>query len=210
MPIFKAAGIKVIPVIASVKHALKMEAAGADAVIAEGQEAGGHIGQTASLSLLPQVVDAVTIPVLGAGGVGDGRSVVAMFALGARGIQAGTLFLSAEECPISDSYKQFLLDANDTATIVTGRKAKEPVRSLRNPMLEQYAALENANAPHEELEKLTVGSLARAVFVGDTEAGACMAGEIAGMIYNIRPAKQIIEELFAEAETVLAKLRIMY
>ena len=147
MPLFKAAGIKVIPVIASVKHAVKMEAAGADAVIAEGQEAGGHIGQTASLSLLPQVVDAVAIPVLGAGGVGDGRSVVAMYALGAQGIQAGTLFLSAEECPISDSYKQFLLDANDTATIVTGRKTKEPVRSLRNPMLEKYAALEEANAP---------------------------------------------------------------
>ena len=210
MPLFKEAGIKVIPVIASVKHAVKMEAAGADAVIAEGQEAGGHIGQTASLSLLPQVVDAVAIPVLGAGGVGDGRSVVAMVALGAQGIQVGTLFLSAEECPISDNYKQFLLAANDTATIVTGRKAKEPVRSLRNSMLEQYAALEEANAPHKELEKLTVGSMARAVFDGDTEMGSCMAGEIAGMITNIRPAKQIIEELFAEAETVLAKLRIMY
>ena len=210
MPLFKAAGIKVIPVIASVKHAIKMEAAGADAVIAEGQEAGGHIGQTASLSLLPQVVDAVTIPVLGAGGVGDGRAVVAMVALGAQGIQVGTLFLSAEECPIPDSYKQFLLEANDTATIVTGRKVKEPVRSLRNPMLEQYAALEDANAPHTELEKLTVGSFARAVFDGDTETGSCMAGEIAGMITNIRPTKQIIEELFAEAETVLAKLRIMY
>ncbi|MFZ2264325.1 MAG: nitronate monooxygenase [Trichococcus flocculiformis] len=210
MPIFKEAGIKVIPVIASVKHAIKMEAAGADAVIAEGQEAGGHIGQTSSLSLLPQVVDAVAIPVLGAGGVGDGRSVVAMYALGAQGIQVGTLFLSAEECPISDRYRQFLLDANDTATIVTGRKAKEPVRSLRNSMLEQYAALEEANAPHEELEKLTVGSLARAIHDGDIETGSCMAGEIAGMIGNIRPAKQIIEELFAEAEAVLAKLRIKY
>lgn len=127
-----------------------------------------------------------------------------------QGIQVGTLFLSAEECPISDRYKQFLLEANDTATIVTGRKAKEPVRSLRNPMLEKYAALEESNAPHEELEQLTVGSLARAVYDGDIETGSCMAGEIAGMIGSIRPAKQIIEELFDEAEDVLANLRIAY
>lgn len=210
IPAFKEAGVKVIPVIASVRHAIKMQAAGVDAVVAEGQEAGGHIGQTSTVSLLPQIVDAVDIPVLGAGGVGDGRSLAALYALGAQGVQVGTLFLSAEECPIPDSYKQRLIDAIDTDTIVTGRKAKDPVRSLKNPMLLKFAELEEANAPHEELEKLTLGSLSRAVYDGDMETGSAMAGEIAGMIKNIRPAKQIIEELFNEAEEKAASLKITY
>lgn len=210
IPAFKEAGIKVIPVIASVRHAIKMQAAGVDAVVAEGQEAGGHIGQTSTMSLLPQIVDAVDIPVLGAGGVGDGRSLAAIYALGAQGIQVGTLFLSAEECPIPDSYKERLINAIDTDTIVTGRKAKDPVRSLKNPMLLKFAELEEANAPHEELEKLTLGSLSRAVYDGDMETGSAMAGEIAGMIKNIRPVKQIIEELFNEAEKNAASLKISY
>ena len=210
IPAFKEAGVKVIPVIASVRHAIKMQAAGVDAVVAEGQEAGGHIGQTSTMSLLPQIVDAVDIPVLGAGGVGDGRSLAAVYALGAQGVQVGTLFLSAEECPIPDSYKERLINAIDTDTIVTGRKAKDPVRSLKNPMLVKFAKLEEENAPHDELEKLTLGSLSRAVYDGDMETGSAMAGEIAGMIKNIRPAKQIIEELFNEAEKKATSLKISY
>lgn len=210
IPAFREHGIKVIPVIASVKHATKMEAAGVDAVIAEGQEAGGHIGQTSIMSLLPQVVDAVDIPVIGAGGVGDGRSVAAMYALGAQGIQCGTIFLTAEECPIPDSFKQKVLSAIDTDTIVTGRKAKDPVRSLKNPMLLKFAELEEANASHEELEKLTVGSLSRAVSDGDMETGSAMAGEIAGMMKKIRPAKQIITDLFSDAEAAANNLKIVY
>lgn len=210
IPVFKEAGIKIIPVIASVRHAVKMQAAGVDAVIAEGQEAGGHIGQTSTMSLLPQIVDAIDIPVLGAGGVGDSRSLVAMYALGAQGVQVGTLFLSAEECPIPESYKQRVIAAIDTDTIVTGRKAKDPVRALKNDMLEKFYQLEMANASREELEKLTVGSLSRAVYEGDMETGSAMAGEIAGMIKDIRPAKQIIEELFSGAEKIVRELKILY
>ncbi|MCK1166243.1 nitronate monooxygenase [Streptococcus uberis] len=210
IPALKEAGVKIIPVVASVRHAVKMESLGVDAVVAEGQEAGGHIGSTSTMALLPQVVDAVKIPVLGAGGVGDGRSVAAMYALGAQGIQVGTLFLMAEECPIPASYQQRIIDANDTATIVTGRKAKDPVRSLSNTMLRKYAELEEANAPHEELEKLTVGSLSRAVYDGDMETGSAMAGEIAGLLKEVLPAKVIIERLFSEAEVVAKQLTIKY
>lgn len=209
-PRLKEAGVVVIPVIASVKHARKMEELGVDAVVAEGQEAGGHIGQTSTMALLPRVVDSVNIPVLGAGGIGDGRSVAAMYALGAAGIQAGTIFLTAEECPIHANYQQAVLAATDTGTIVTGRKAKDPVRSLTNPMLVEFAQLEAANAPHEELEQLTLDSLARAVYEGDMETGSAMAGEIAGMFTEMRPARQIIVDLFAEAEAVAANLQIKY
>lgn len=210
IPALKAAGVKIIPVVASVRHAVKMESLGVDAVVAEGQEAGGHIGSTSTMPLLPQVVDAVKIPVLGAGGVGDGRSVAAMYALGAQGIQVGTLFLMAEECPIPASYQQRIMDANDTDTIVTGRKAKDPVRSLSNTMLRKFAELEEANAPHEELEKLTVGSLSRAVYDGDMETGSAMAGEIAGLLKEVLPAKVLIERLFSEAEAVAKQLTIKY
>lgn len=210
IPRFKEEGIKIIPVVASVYHATKMADLGVDAVVAEGQEAGGHIGPTSTMALLPQVVDAVDIPVLAAGGLGDGRSLAAMYALGAQGVQAGTIFLTAEECAIPDSYKQKVIEANDTATIVTGRKAKDPVRSLRNPMLEKYAELEEQNAPFEELQKLTVGSLARAVYDGDMETGSAMAGEVAGLLTEIRPAIEIIENIFKEAEEVVANLKITY
>ncbi|MFD0965900.1 nitronate monooxygenase [Seminibacterium arietis] len=205
---FKEHGVIVIPVIAAVKHAIKMEQLGADAVVAEGQEAGGHIGQTSSMSLIPQIVDSVKIPVIAAGGVGDSRSIVAMYALGAQGVQAGTIFLSADECPIPDSYKQRVINATDTDTIVTGRKSGHPVRSLRNAMLEKYLSLENNNAPQEELDKLTQGSLVKAVYYGDMENGSPMAGEIAGMIKSLRPAKQIIEELFAGTHDVVKNLRL--
>ncbi|RRK10303.1 enoyl-[acyl-carrier-protein] reductase FabK [Lactiplantibacillus garii] len=203
-----AAGIKVIPVIASVHHALKMTAAGADAVVAEGQESGGHIGQTSTMALLPQVVDAVDIPVIGAGGVGDGRSVAAMFALGASGVQCGTIFLTAAECPVADAYKQRVLAASDTDTIVTGRAHRDPVRALRNPMLEHYLQLERAAAPVSELKTLADGSFERAVDHGDVDGGTPMAGEVAGMFTQIRPAKEIIETLFSQANQVAASLTV--
>lgn len=208
IPPLHAAGVKVIPVIASVHHAHKMVAAGADAVVAEGQESGGHIGQTSTMALLPQVVDAVDIPVIGAGGIGDGRSVAAMFALGAQGIQCGTIFLTAEECPIPASYKERVLAASDTETIVTGRSQRDPVRALRNPMLENYLQLEQSDAPVEELHKLADGSFAKAVENGDMATGTPMAGEVAGMMTTIRPVKAIITDLFAEADQVAAGLEI--
>ena len=210
IPALKEAGIKVFPVIASIKHALKMEAAGADGVVAEGQEAGGHIGQTSTMSLLPQVVSSVSIPVIGAGGIGDGRSVAAMYALGAQGIQVGTAFLTAEECPIHENYKQAVIDANDTATIVTGRSIKDPVRSISNEMLVKFAQLENEAAPKEELMKLTEGSLGRAVYEGDMATGSPMCGEVAGMFTEIKTCQAIIEDLFNEAEQVAANLKIIY
>lgn len=207
IPQLKAAGVKVFPVIASVKHAKKMEAAGVDGVIAEGQEAGGHIGSVSTMSLIPQIVDAVTIPVIAAGGTGDGRTVAAMYALGAQGIQAGTIFLASEECQISQTYKDAIINASDTDTIVTGRKAKDPVRSLRTPMLEKFLELEQNNAQFEELEHLTVGSLKRAVD-GDLENGTPMCGEIAGLINEVKPVREIIQSLFDEADQVAARLTI--
>lgn len=206
----KAAGVKVIPVVPSVKLAKKMEAIGADAIIAEGMESGGHVGETSTMSLVPQVVSAVNIPVLGAGGVGDGRGVVAMYAFGAIGIQAGTIFLTAEECPVPPSFKQAVLDADDTATVVTGRKLGAPVRSIKNAMLAKYIEMENRNATRDELEELTLGSLSKAVYEGDMESGSVMAGQIAGMLHEIKPVKQIITDLFDEAEEVLKNLTIVY
>lgn len=206
----KAAGVKVIPVVPSVKLAKKMEAIGADAIIAEGMESGGHVGETSTMSLVPQVVSAVNIPVLGAGGVGDGRGVVAMYAFGAIGIQAGTIFLTAEECPVPPSFKQAVLDADDTATVVTGRKLGAPVRSIKNAMLAKYIEMENRNATRDELEELTLGSLSKAVYEGDMENGSVMAGQIAGMLHEIKPVKQIITDLFDEAEEVLKNLTIVY
>ncbi|MBG9981916.1 nitronate monooxygenase [Aerococcaceae bacterium DSM 111020] len=207
IPTLKEAGIKVFPVIASVKHATKMEKAGADGVIAEGQEAGGHIGSVSTMSLIPQIVDAVDIPVIAAGGTGDGRTVAAMYALGVQGIQAGTIFLASEECQIAQSYKEAIVEAIDTGTIVTGRKAKDPVRSLKTPMLEKFLHLEQNNGSFEDLEHLTVGSLKRAVD-GDLENGTPMCGEIAGLITEIRPVREIIESLFTEADQVAKDLTI--
>lgn len=207
IPKLKEAGVKVFPVIASVKHAKKMEAAGVDGVIAEGQEAGGHIGSVSTMSLIPQIVDAVNIPVIAAGGTGDGRTVAAMYALGAQGIQAGTIFLASEECQISQAYKDAIVRANDTDTIVTGRKAKDPVRSLRTPMLEKFLDMEQNNASFEDLEHLTVGSLKRAVD-GDLENGTPMCGEIAGLIKEVKSSREIIQTLFKEAEEVAQGLKI--
>lgn len=205
-PRFKAAGIKVIPVIAAVKHAVKMQELGVDAVIAEGQEAGGHIGKLGTLPLVRQITEAVDLPVIAAGGVADGKSLAAVLALGAAGAQMGTVFLATEECPIPQSFKEALVATIDTSTIVTGRKGGHPVRAIENPMLRNYLALEMANAPEDELEKLTVGSLYRAVVEGDTETGTMMAGEISGLITEIRPVKEVIEEIILDAREAIEAL----
>lgn len=204
-PRFKEAGIKVIPVVAAVKHAVKMQDLGVDAIIVEGQEAGGHIGTSSTLPLVRQITAAVDLPVIAAGGFADGKGLVAALAIGAQGIQMGTAFLAAEETPIPDSFKQQVIQASDTSTVVTGRKAGHPVRAIRNDMLTKYLELEMSNAPEEELEALTVGSLYRAVVEGDIHTGTMMAGEISGHIKEIRPAKTIIEEIIKDAnETIQA------
>lgn len=207
-PRFKEAGIKVIPVIASVRHAVKMQELGVDAVVAEGQEAGGHIGKLATLPLVRQVTEAVDLPVIAAGGIADGKGLVAALALGAQGVQMGTVFLATKECPIPDAFKEAVANAIDTSTIVTGRKGGHPVRSLENEMLTKYLAMEMANEPEEELEKLTVGSLYRAVVEGDVNSGTMMAGEISGLIKGIRPVKELIESVMQDARETMQSLTL--
>ncbi|MDD4077811.1 MAG: enoyl-[acyl-carrier-protein] reductase FabK [Bacilli bacterium] len=203
------AGIKVIPVIPSVAFAKRTERAGAVAVIAEGTEAGGHIGELTTMALVPQVVDAVRIPVIAAGGIADQRQVLAAFALGAKGVQIGTLFLASEECPIHINYKNKIIEAKDTDTIVTGRASGAPVRVLKNPMAREYNQMAAGGATLEELEKLTLGSLRRAVFDGDLESGSFMAGQVAGMIREIKPVKVIIEELFSGINEYKNRLEVI-
>lgn len=206
METLKNAGIKVIAVIPSVKIAKKMEDLGVDALVAEGTEAGGHVGETTTMALVTQVEKAVNIPVIAAGGIANGNGVAAAFALGAQGVQLGTLFLASEECPVPDSFKQTVLAADDTSTVVTGRRSGAPVRSIKNPMVAKYLELEFNNATRDELEELSLGSLRKAVYEGDMENGSVMAGQIAGIITEIKPVKVIIEELFADANKVIANL----
>ena len=203
---WKAAGIKVIPVVASVALAKRMERAGADAVIAEGMESGGHIGETSSMALLPQVVAAVSIPVIGAGGVGDGRGVAAMLALGAEGVQCGTIFLTADECQISEKYKELVLKATDISTVVTGRANGHPVRSLKSPLARKCLQLEKQGDDRslEEIEMMTSGSLRKAVQDGNFEEGTFMSGQIAGMFHERTTCKAILDKLISGAEQVLA------
>ncbi|HEY8436855.1 MAG TPA: enoyl-[acyl-carrier-protein] reductase FabK [Haloplasmataceae bacterium] len=196
IPMWKEAGITVIPVVPSVALAQRMERNGADAVIVEGTEAGGHIGELTTMALVPQVVDAVKIPVIAAGGIGDKRQVVAAFALGAKGVQVGTVLLATDECPIHPNYKEMIVKAKDTDTVVTGRNTKAPVRVLKNKMSQEYLRLAAQGVPFEELEKLTLGSLRRAVFDGDLKRGSFMAGQVAGLVKAIRPVKEVIEDLF--------------
>ncbi|EPY2526553.1 DUF561 domain-containing protein [Listeria monocytogenes] len=205
---FKAAGIKVIAVIPSVKIAQKMEEIGVDAVVAEGTEAGGHVGETTTMALVRQVVSAVNIPVIAAGGIADGHGMAAVYALGASGVQIGTLFLVAEECPVPASFKQAVLDATDTSTTVTGRRNGAPVRSIKNPMIQKYVELENENASRDKLEELTLGSLRKAVHEGDIENGSVMAGQICGMLTEIRSTSDIIENLMKESKQVASNLVI--
>ncbi|ASW43606.1 enoyl-[acyl-carrier-protein] reductase FabK [Clostridium isatidis] len=203
---WKEAGIKVIPVVASVALAKRMERAGADAIVAEGCEAGGHIGKLTTMVLVPQVVDAVNIPVIAAGGIADGRGATAAFALGASGIQVGTRFLVAHECTIHDNYKEAVIKANDIDTVVTGRSTGHPVQVIKNQLAREYLKLEGKNAKVEELEELARGALRKAVKDGDVENGSLMAGQIAGMIKERQSCKEIIEEMFAEYETLRKNL----
>ena len=195
---WKSHGIKVIPVVPSVAIAKRMKTSGADAVIAEGMESGGHIGQTTTMSLVPQVVDAVNIPVIAAGGIGDGRGIAASFMLGAVGVQMGTRFLVSNECNVHKNYKEKVLKAKDIETEVTGTSTSHPVRVLRNKLTREYIKIEKSNSNSEKLESLTRGALRKAVIEGDTENGSVMAGQIAGLVKKEQSCKEIIEELMTE------------
>ncbi|MGM9736739.1 MAG: nitronate monooxygenase [Candidatus Cryptobacteroides sp.] len=205
MEAWKAAGIKVIPVVASVALALKMQSAGADAVVAEGAESGGHVGELHTMSLIPQIVDALDIPVIAAGGICDGRGAAAAFMLGADAIQVGTRFLSAEECTAHEEYKQKILKATDISTIVTGKTLGHPVRSLKTPFSKSFAKMEaDPNVTPEEILAFGTGALRKAVKEGDRN-GSYMAGECAGMVKKIEPAKAIVEDLILGAEKVICE-----
>lgn len=204
----KDAGIKVIPVVGSVALARMMERVGVDAVVAEGMESGGHIGKLTTMALVPQVVDAVKIPVIAAGGIGDGRGMAAAFMLGAKGVQMGTRFLVATESKIHPNYKKAVLRAKDASTLVTGEYAGHPSRVLKNKMAKTYIGIEKEEAlkPHpdyDKLEELGTGSLRRAVIDGDRETGSFMAGEIAGMVKKEQPAAEILAEVYSQADKLL-------
>ncbi|MGI6204418.1 MAG: enoyl-[acyl-carrier-protein] reductase FabK [Anaerovoracaceae bacterium] len=198
----KGAGIKVIPVVASCALAVRMQRAGADAVVAEGTEAGGHIGEIATMALTPQVVDAVDIPVICAGGVADGRGLAAAFMLGAKGVQVGTRFLSADECNIAPEYKEAILKAKDTSTTATGRRFGHPVRCLRNKLTRRVLKLEAEGGTEEEMNEMCTGSLSAAVVRGDVENGSVMSGQVAGLVKKTQPAAEIIREMFEEAAEI--------
>lgn len=210
MPKLKEAGIKVIPVIPSVKAAKKMEELGCDAVVVEGMEAGGHVGESTTMALLPQVTSAVNIPVIAAGGIADGRGVAAAYCLGASGVQMGTVFLATEECPVSENYKNAIIEAVDTSTTLTGTKFGAPVRGIKNELTKRYHELEEKSATLMELEELTLGSLRKAAYEGDVENGSIMSGQIAGLVNEIRPVKDVIEGIFEEAQKVLEKTKIEF
>ena len=203
MGMWKEAGIKVIPVVASVAQARLMEKSGADAVVAEGTEAGGHIGELTTMVLVPQVVDAVNIPVIAAGGIADGRGMAAAFMLGACGVQMGTRFVATKECQVHQNYKDKILKAKDIDTKVTGRTTGHPVRALRNDMTRKYLELENAGAGFEELEKLTLGGLRKAVVEGDVKNGSVMAGQIAGMVKERMSCKELVQKLVNETDALI-------
>lgn len=198
------AGIKVVPVVPSVAIARRVERFGATAVIAEGGESGGHIGEMSTMALVPQVVDAVSIPVIAAGGIADGRGMAAAFMLGAEGIQMGTRFLCAEECVAHENYKEKVLKARDIDTIVTGRRLGHPVRALKNPFTNEFAKLEyDAGKTNEEVEQFGVGALRRAAVEGDEKQGSFLCGQIAGLVKRIEPAAAIIDDVMSGAEKLL-------
>lgn len=204
---FKEAGVKVVPVIPSVALARRVAQAGADAVIAEGGESGGHVGELTTMALVPQVVDAVSIPVIAAGGIGDGRGVAAALCLGAEGVQMGTRFLTAHECTVHSAYKQKVIGAKDTDTVVTGRNTGHPVRVLKNKLARQFMQLESEGAAPEIMEALGSGKLALAAKEGDIDQGSIMAGQIAGLIKREQPAEEILRQVWDEARTVLENRR---
>lgn len=205
MEMWKNAGIKVIPVVASVALARRMERYGADAVVAEGCESGGHIGEQTTMTLLPQVVDAIKIPVIAAGGIGDGRGFAAIHMLGAEAAQIGTRFVVAKEAVVHDAYKQRVISAKDIDSEVTGRATGHPVRQLRNKMTREYIRMEKEGASFEELEYMTLGSLRKAVLEGDIVDGTVMAGQIAGLIKKEQTCNEIIQEIMKEAERLLGR-----
>ncbi len=203
IPVWKEAGIVVIPVVASVALAKRMEKYGADAVVAEGCEAGGHIGELTTMTLIPQIVDAVEIPVIAAGGIGDGRGLAAVFMLGAEAGQIGTRFVVSHESIVHDNYKKRIISSKDIDSVVTGRSTGHPIRSIRNNMTRNYLKLEQSGKSFEELELLTLGSLKKAVAEGDIVNGSVMAGQIAGLVSKEQSCKEIIEEVVREAEELI-------
>ncbi len=207
IPRFKQAGIKVMPVVAGVDLAKRLERAGADAIVAEGTESGGHIGETTTMALVPQVVDSVQIPVVAAGGIGDGRGLAAALALGAQGIQMGTRFVCSEECIAHPRYKQKILEAHDRSTVVTKQTMGYPLRSLQNKLTDQFLELEKAGVSKEVLELFDRGRMYLGLIEGDIEDGSLLAGQIAGLIKEIKPVRVIIEEIVAEAETIITSLK---
>lgn len=200
MKLWKENGIKVIPVVASVAMAKRMERCGADAVIAEGTEAGGHIGENTTMVLVPQIADAVTIPVIAAGGIADGRGMAAAFMLGAQGVQMGTAFIATKEANVHEQYKNCILRAKDIDSRVTGRTTGHPVRILRNQMVKDYLRLEKEGASFEELEQLTLGGLRKAVVEGNVTEGSVMAGQIAGLVHEIKSCRELIESIVSDTE----------
>ncbi|MEG0227949.1 MAG: enoyl-[acyl-carrier-protein] reductase FabK [Lachnospiraceae bacterium] len=203
MKMWKEAGIKVIPVVASVAMAKRMERCGADALVGEGTEAGGHIGENTTMVLVPQIVDAVSIPVIAAGGIADGRGIAAAFMLGAQGIQMGTHFVVTKESQVHDNYKKCILKAKDIDSRVTGRISGHPVRALRNQMTKEYLRLENEGASFEQLEYLTLGGLRKAVVEGDIIHGSVMAGQIAGMVKEEMSCEELIQKLVAQTDALI-------
>ena len=200
---WKQSGIRVIPVVASVALAKRMERCGADAVVAEGCESGGHVGESTTMALVPQVVDAVQIPVIAAGGIADGRGIAAAFMLGAKAVQMGTRFIATQEAQVHESYKNQVLRAKDIDTRVTGRSTGHPVRALRNEMTKRYLELEQEGASFEELEQLTLGGLRRAVVEGDVRMGSMMAGQCAGLVREILPCSELVPQLMQEAKACM-------
>ncbi|MBQ3939671.1 MAG: nitronate monooxygenase [Oscillospiraceae bacterium] len=205
IPMWREAGVKVIPVISTAAMAQLMEKSGADAVVAEGTESGGHVGEMTTMALVPQVCDAVSIPVIAAGGIADGRGVAAALMLGAVGVQLGTRFLVAEECCVHPEYKARVLKAKDSSTIVTGRRLGHPVRSLKTAFSRAYAKAEYTDISDEDLEAMAVGTLRAAVADGDAKKGCFLAGQISGMVNREQPAAEIVAEIMAEAESLLKK-----
>ena len=206
VPAWKEAGIKVFPVVAAPILAKRLERYEVDGFIAEGTESGGHVGEMTTMALVPQVADAVSVPVIAAGGIADGRQMAAAYALGACGVQVGTCLLVSEECPIHPNYKQALIKAGANDTVVTGRTTGAPVRVLKNKMARQYLEMEKENMPLAEREKLTLGSLRRAVFDGDLDTGSFMSGQVAGMLHEVKPLRKIFEEMMAGCEATLKGL----
>lgn len=203
MKLWKKSEIKVIPVVASAALAKRMERCGADAVVAEGCEAGGHIGENTTMCLVPQIVDAVKIPVIAAGGIADGRGIAAAFMLGAKGVQIGTHFIVTDECQVHEAYKERILKAKDIDSRVTGRSTGHPVRALRNDMTKRYLELEKKGASFEELEQLTLGGLRKAVVDGDVKDGSVMAGQIAGLVKERMSCKELLDRLVAETDALM-------